>query len=57
MSDGAKDQDVELDEMTMRLLKLQDVEIAAGRAKLSKPISADEIRARKVSEPGGKPEG
>ncbi|RLK03465.1 hypothetical protein [Ruegeria conchae] len=48
------DDDVEVDEETMRLLKLLEAEIAAGRAKLTKPISADEIRARKIAEPKGK---
>ncbi len=50
------DDDVEVDEETMRLLRLREAEIAAGRAKLTKPISADEIRARKVTEPKGKPD-
>ncbi|NOD90497.1 MULTISPECIES: hypothetical protein [unclassified Ruegeria] len=48
------DDDVELDEQTLRLLRLREAEIAAGRAKLTKPISADEIRARKVAEPKDK---
>ncbi|WP_281996011.1 hypothetical protein [Ruegeria faecimaris] len=48
------DDDVELDEQTLRLLRLREAEIAAGRAKLTKPISADEIRARKVTEPKDK---
>ncbi|GAA6159033.1 MULTISPECIES: hypothetical protein [Ruegeria] len=53
MGDG---DDVELDEQTLRLLRLREAEIAAGRAKLTKPISADEIRARKVPDPKGKPD-
>ncbi|CUK01782.1 hypothetical protein RUE5091_02294 [Ruegeria denitrificans] len=50
------DDDVELDEQTLRLLRLREAEIAAGRAKLTKPISADEIRSRKVPDPKGKPD-
>ncbi|WP_193747329.1 hypothetical protein [Ruegeria sp. ANG-S4] len=48
------DDDVEVDDETMRLLRLVEAEIAAGRAKLTKPISADEIRARKVTVPKDK---
>ncbi|CUH46714.1 hypothetical protein [Ruegeria atlantica] len=49
--------DVEIDPLTRALLALQEVEITLGRAKLSDPISADEIRARKVNEDPGLPLG
>ncbi|WP_170425448.1 hypothetical protein [Ruegeria arenilitoris] len=47
---GAREPSVEIDEVMAAFLKLKDAEFLAGRAQLSAPISADEIRKRKVKE-------
>ena len=45
------DDDVELDEQTLRLLRLREAEIAAGRAKLTKPITSDQAPFETGSHP------
>ncbi len=46
----AREPSVEIEELTRAFLILKKAECFAGRAPLSDPISADEIRARKVNE-------